>query len=200
MRSSSASSSPGERLPSEAELARRFGVALITAREGLGILRRGRPRRDAPRPRRRQLRHRIGRARTPPGARAAARPVAGRTLRPRRLHHRDRGRVRRPRRRTLGARRRRAPARAGSTPPTSAPPARPGATPAASSSNSPCSASRRGSCASRSGSRPSSVPLLWLGMTDDRDARPHVRPRPARIADAIAAARRRSARAPRSPR
>src|SRR6185437_9323381 len=30
---------PGERLPSEAELARRFGVALVTAREGLGILR-----------------------------------------------------------------------------------------------------------------------------------------------------------------
>lgn len=30
---------PGERLPSESELARRFGVALITAREGLGILR-----------------------------------------------------------------------------------------------------------------------------------------------------------------
>ncbi|MDL9980498.1 GntR family transcriptional regulator [Microbacterium sp. ASV49] len=31
--------SPGERLPSEPELARRFGVALITVREGLGILR-----------------------------------------------------------------------------------------------------------------------------------------------------------------
>lgn len=30
---------PGERLPSEPELARRFGVALITVREGLGILR-----------------------------------------------------------------------------------------------------------------------------------------------------------------
>jgi DNA-binding FadR family transcriptional regulator len=30
---------PGERLPSEAELARRFGVALVTAREGLGMLR-----------------------------------------------------------------------------------------------------------------------------------------------------------------
>ena len=30
---------PGERLPSEAELARRFGVALVTTREGLGILR-----------------------------------------------------------------------------------------------------------------------------------------------------------------
>jgi DNA-binding FadR family transcriptional regulator len=30
---------PGERLPSEPELARRFGVALTTAREGLGILR-----------------------------------------------------------------------------------------------------------------------------------------------------------------
>ncbi|WP_233265425.1 FadR/GntR family transcriptional regulator [Leifsonia sp. AG29] len=29
----------GERLPSEAELARRFGVALVTAREGLGMLR-----------------------------------------------------------------------------------------------------------------------------------------------------------------
>src|SRR3954469_5986810 len=29
----------GERLPSEPELARRFGVALITVREGLGILR-----------------------------------------------------------------------------------------------------------------------------------------------------------------
>jgi DNA-binding FadR family transcriptional regulator len=29
----------GERLPSEAELSRRFGVALVTAREGLGILR-----------------------------------------------------------------------------------------------------------------------------------------------------------------
>ena len=32
---------PGERLPSEPELARRFGVALITVREGLGILREG---------------------------------------------------------------------------------------------------------------------------------------------------------------
>ena len=32
---------PGERLPSEPELARRFGVALITVREGLGILRDG---------------------------------------------------------------------------------------------------------------------------------------------------------------
>ncbi|NYD73375.1 GntR family transcriptional regulator [Leifsonia soli] len=32
--------SSGERLPSEAELARRFGVALVTAREGLGMLRR----------------------------------------------------------------------------------------------------------------------------------------------------------------
>ncbi len=31
--------SPGERLPSEADLARRFGVALVTAREGLGMLR-----------------------------------------------------------------------------------------------------------------------------------------------------------------
>ncbi len=31
--------SAGERLPSEPELARRFGVALITVREGLGILR-----------------------------------------------------------------------------------------------------------------------------------------------------------------
>lgn len=30
---------PGDRLPSEPELARRFGVALITVREGLGILR-----------------------------------------------------------------------------------------------------------------------------------------------------------------
>ncbi|MDR6970403.1 GntR family transcriptional regulator [Leifsonia shinshuensis] len=30
---------PGERLPSEAELARRFGVALVTTREGLGMLR-----------------------------------------------------------------------------------------------------------------------------------------------------------------
>lgn len=30
---------PGERLPSEPELARRFGVAVITVREGLGILR-----------------------------------------------------------------------------------------------------------------------------------------------------------------
>jgi DNA-binding FadR family transcriptional regulator len=30
---------PGERLPSEAELARRFGVAIVTAREALGILR-----------------------------------------------------------------------------------------------------------------------------------------------------------------
>lgn len=30
---------PGERLPSEAELSRRFGVALVTAREGLGMLR-----------------------------------------------------------------------------------------------------------------------------------------------------------------
>jgi DNA-binding FadR family transcriptional regulator len=30
----------GERLPSEAELARRFGVALVTTREGLGMLRR----------------------------------------------------------------------------------------------------------------------------------------------------------------
>ena len=30
---------PGERLPNEAELARRFGVALVTAREGLGMLR-----------------------------------------------------------------------------------------------------------------------------------------------------------------
>lgn len=30
---------PGERLPSEAEMARRFGVALVTAREGLGIVR-----------------------------------------------------------------------------------------------------------------------------------------------------------------
>lgn len=30
---------PGERLPSEPELARRFGVALITVREGLGMLR-----------------------------------------------------------------------------------------------------------------------------------------------------------------
>lgn len=30
---------PGERLPSEADLARRFGVALVTAREGLGMLR-----------------------------------------------------------------------------------------------------------------------------------------------------------------
>ncbi|MET0726297.1 MAG: GntR family transcriptional regulator [Leifsonia sp.] len=30
---------PGERLPSEPDLARRFGVALITVREGLGILR-----------------------------------------------------------------------------------------------------------------------------------------------------------------
>ncbi|MFF1634342.1 FadR/GntR family transcriptional regulator [Leifsonia sp. NPDC058248] len=30
---------PGERLPSESELARRFGVALVTAREGLGMLR-----------------------------------------------------------------------------------------------------------------------------------------------------------------
>src|SRR6185437_1915168 len=29
----------GERLPSEAELARRFGVALVTAREALGMLR-----------------------------------------------------------------------------------------------------------------------------------------------------------------
>ena len=29
----------GERLPSEAELAKRFGVALVTAREGLGMLR-----------------------------------------------------------------------------------------------------------------------------------------------------------------
>jgi DNA-binding FadR family transcriptional regulator len=32
---------PGERLPSEPELARRFGVALITVREGLGMLRDG---------------------------------------------------------------------------------------------------------------------------------------------------------------
>jgi DNA-binding FadR family transcriptional regulator len=30
---------PGERLPSEAQLAKRFGVALVTAREGLGVLR-----------------------------------------------------------------------------------------------------------------------------------------------------------------
>jgi DNA-binding FadR family transcriptional regulator len=30
---------PGERLPSEAELAKRFGVALVTAREGLGMVR-----------------------------------------------------------------------------------------------------------------------------------------------------------------
>lgn len=30
---------PGERLPSEADLAKRFGVALVTAREGLGMLR-----------------------------------------------------------------------------------------------------------------------------------------------------------------
>lgn len=30
---------PGERLPSEPELAKRFGVALITVREGLGVLR-----------------------------------------------------------------------------------------------------------------------------------------------------------------
>lgn len=30
---------PGERLPSEADLARSFGVALVTAREGLGMLR-----------------------------------------------------------------------------------------------------------------------------------------------------------------
>ena len=30
---------PGERLPSEPEIARRFGVALITVREGVGILR-----------------------------------------------------------------------------------------------------------------------------------------------------------------
>lgn len=30
---------PGERLPSEAQLAKRFGVALATAREGLGVLR-----------------------------------------------------------------------------------------------------------------------------------------------------------------
>ena len=30
---------PGERLPNEAELARRFGVALVTAREALGMLR-----------------------------------------------------------------------------------------------------------------------------------------------------------------
>ncbi|WGW11640.1 GntR family transcriptional regulator [Saxibacter everestensis] len=30
---------PGERLPNETELARRFGVALITAREGLSVLR-----------------------------------------------------------------------------------------------------------------------------------------------------------------
>ena len=30
---------PGERLPSESDLAKRFGVALVTAREGLGMLR-----------------------------------------------------------------------------------------------------------------------------------------------------------------
>ncbi|PYI64797.1 FadR family transcriptional regulator [Arthrobacter livingstonensis] len=30
---------PGDRLPSEAELAKRFGVALVTARDGLGVLR-----------------------------------------------------------------------------------------------------------------------------------------------------------------
>ena len=47
---------PGERLPSELELAAQLGVAPMTLRQALQILRYGGLRRDAPRPHRRLVR------------------------------------------------------------------------------------------------------------------------------------------------
>ena len=172
---------PGERLPSEPELARRFGVALITVREGLGILR------EAGLVETRRGREGgsfvVARRRRPPLAhhRAPPRPRPGRAQRHGRVLRRDPRRRRRARRRA----RVRAATASGSAgwlaAPTSAPRHPLAPTRAASSSRSPCSASRPGSCASRSGCRPSSAPSCSsASTTTGSEPRPSARRPPHR--------------------
>ena len=155
---------PGERLPSEPELARRFGVALITVREGLGILRES------------------GLVETRRGRDGGSFVVQGdaehRSLITARLRALAQvelsdmavyfGAILAAARSGPPNARRRATASGsarGSRPPTSAPRHPLAPTRAGSSSRSPCSASRRGSCASRSACRPSSAPCCCSAST-----------------------------------